>query len=169
MVNTSLYTPAFLERFWAKANKNGPVPAHRSDLGACWIWTAAKTPAGYGQIGSGGKRGRTLYAHRVSFELAHHDLPSGYERHLDHLCRVTACVNPRHLEFVTCGENVARGLSPQRNRERADLQTYCVNGHEFTPENTYLRPGGKQRNCRACGRDRSRKHAATKQVRTSAP
>ena len=25
------------ERFWAKVNKDGPVPEHRPDLGPCWI------------------------------------------------------------------------------------------------------------------------------------
>jgi len=29
-------------------------------------------------------------------------------------------------------------------------KTHCKNGHEFTPENTYIPPGVKQRICRAC-------------------
>jgi hypothetical protein len=26
------------ERFWEKVDKNGPVPAHRPELGPCWVW-----------------------------------------------------------------------------------------------------------------------------------
>jgi hypothetical protein len=33
-------------------------------------------------------------------------VPEGLE--LDHLCRVTTCVRPSHLEPVTTGENVRR-------------------------------------------------------------
>jgi hypothetical protein len=37
------------ERFWAKVDKNGPIPAYRPDLGPCWLWTASKRADGYGQ------------------------------------------------------------------------------------------------------------------------
>lgn len=39
--------------------------------------------------------------------------------------------------------------------------THCVRGHEFTAENTYVKPNGT-RNCRACKRavDRGRRDAA---------
>lgn len=37
---------------------------------------------------------------------------------------------------------------------RQASQTHCVNGHEFTPENTYIRPGTGHRTCRACHRAR---------------
>ena len=26
-------------RFYENVNKDGPVPAHRPDLGPCWVWT----------------------------------------------------------------------------------------------------------------------------------
>jgi len=39
------------DRFWAKVDKNGPVPAHRPELGPCWIWTAARFKRGYGKFG----------------------------------------------------------------------------------------------------------------------
>lgn len=34
--------------------------------------------------------------------------------------------------------------------------THCGNGHEYTPENTYVRRGGGARSCRACNRERMR-------------
>lgn len=36
------------ERFWAKVDKNGPMPEGRPDLGPCWLWTAAKIHCPYG-------------------------------------------------------------------------------------------------------------------------
>jgi hypothetical protein len=27
-----------IERFWAKVNKDGPIPEHCSELGKCWVW-----------------------------------------------------------------------------------------------------------------------------------
>jgi hypothetical protein len=33
---------------------------------------------------------------------------------------------------------------PQRSR------THCAQGHEYTPENTYIRPGTTHRHCRTC-------------------
>lgn len=31
-------------------------------------------------------------------------------------------------------------------------KTHCKRGHEFTPENTYINPSNKSRNCRTCDR-----------------
>lgn len=45
------------------------------------------------------------------------------------------------------------------------VKTHCDNGHEFTPANTYERPGGKGRTCRACARIRA--HEKTKKKRES--
>lgn len=39
-------------------------------------------------------------------------------------------------------------------------QTHCKRGHEFTPENTYVKPDGR-RTCRTCMRIRDRKRWAT--------
>ncbi len=78
-------------------------------------------------------------AHRVAYELAIGPVPDGLV--VDHLCFNRACVRPGHLEPVTQQENVMRA------------RTHCRKGHEFTPENTYVRPGGTggiQRICRTC-------------------
>jgi hypothetical protein len=56
-----------------------------------------------------------------------------------------ACCNPAHLEPVTSGQNVLRGNGYAARNARKDT---CVNGHEFTTDNTIQRPGG--RGCRRC-------------------
>src|SRR5687767_3489091 len=58
------HSPDPLVRFWAKVNKNGPIPEHRPDLGPCWLWTAALTK-GYGQFRL---NGRMVYAYTFAYE-----------------------------------------------------------------------------------------------------
>jgi hypothetical protein len=49
-----------------------------------------------------------------------------------------------------------RGISPPRRPQRgpARERTHCPQGHEYTPENTYVSARG-WRYCRACNRERS--------------
>lgn len=71
----------------------------------CWLWFGATTERGYGVVVA---NGRSIRAHRISYETAKGQIPEGLV--LDHLCRVHCCVNPDHLEAVTQLENVRRGL-----------------------------------------------------------
>jgi hypothetical protein len=138
----SAYKPV-LERFWAKVDQHGPIPMHRPDLGPCWMWTAGiSTDTGYGLF-SDERRSRKISAHRFSYETHKGPIPEGLE--LDHLCRVRRCVNPDHLEAVTHQINVLRGESPSAHQAK---RTSCVNGHPFTPENTYHIKG--HRICKPC-------------------
>ena len=130
------------ERFWPRVNKDGPVSAHRPDLGPCWVWTGGLAE-GYGMFWLDG---RNIHAHIVSFTWEYGDIPEGWER--DHLCRNRACVRPDHLEAVTHWTNVARGISPHGLNA---AKTKCRNGHDFTPENTRVNSKG-QRVCIACAR-----------------
>jgi hypothetical protein len=124
-----------------------------NDLTGCWEWTGAKTPHGYGIIGLDDK-GPTRRAHRVSYEMLREPIPQGLN--IDHLCKNPSCINPQHLEPVTQGENVKRGRAGWHNK----IKTHCVNGHEFTPENTLRVRGTEQRQCRTCRDKRIREFRA---------
>jgi hypothetical protein len=65
-------------------------PYRIDPVSGCWVWTRAKTRAGYGSMAASSPR-RTLYAHRVVYERAFGPIPAGL--HIDHLCRNPACVN----------------------------------------------------------------------------
>lgn len=124
--------------------------ANSVDKGDCRVWTAALNDSGYGVMSV---HDRTQRAHRLSYESFVGPIPAGLQ--LDHLCRNRACIKPEHLEAVPTAENTRRGASATK--------THCKNGHEYTPENTYLRPrrdSGGRRDCRTCRRDRYARFAS---------
>jgi hypothetical protein len=108
----------------------------------CWLWFGGATKSGYGS-----NRGKRVY--RTIWELLRGPIPAGLD--IDHLCRVRACCNPDHLEPVTRSVNLRRGLGPIVQRLRAQKQTHCKHGHEYTPENTGRTTHG-YRTCRECAR-----------------
>lgn len=134
------------DRFWSKVNKNGPVPAHRPDLGACWLWGAGKNQDGYGRFWD---CTRKVQAHRFAYELLIGPIPNGLE--LDHLCRVRNCVNGKHMEPVTHQENARRGEVGLAGGRRMRAKTHCPRGHAYDSDNTYRNLRG-QRSCRTCCR-----------------
>lgn len=138
------------DRFWAKVNRNGPIPEHRPNLGPCWQWTASIKKNGYGQFNADGHN-RIVRAHRYAYEAMNGPIPAGYD--LDHLCRNRACVNPAHLEPVTRRVNLLRG---ETNGGIVSRTGRCLRGHDLSdPRNIYWRkdrPG--KWNCLACLRER---------------
>lgn len=124
----------------------------------CWIWTGRPANTGYGQFGfiAGNKR-KVRNPHRIIYELYIGEIKG---ETLDHLCRNRLCVNPKHLEPVTIGENVLRGNTIASYNK---AKTRCKHGHEFTPENTYyFGKNKKQRQCITCRNQRKQTHRRKK-------
>lgn len=122
--------PSWQTRFVAghRARLQATGPEYREeDRGyetPCWVWQRATATAnGYGS----GRHadGRRDLAHRVVWMRHNGPIPDGL--HLDHLCRVRACVNPDHLEPVTCAENIHRGSRTKLTAEQvADIRASDV-------------------------------------------
>ncbi len=85
----------------------------------CWLFLGALTHNGYGKLRGADGDYRDEKAHRVFYERTKGPIPAGLQ--LDHLCKVTSCVNPDHLEVVTGAINCQRGrnakLSPDKIRQ----------------------------------------------------
>jgi hypothetical protein len=136
------------ERFWAKVQ--APVSPDE-----CLIWIGARQSLGYGSFRVEGK---TLKAHRFSYELNVGLIPEGLV--IDHLCRNRACVRPDHLEPVTQKVNVHRGEGVAAVKAR---KTHCHKGHELAGKN--LRVDSYGRHCRACAIKRDADRYALKRKR----
>lgn len=144
---TTRYTPMDV-RFWAKVEKASPDD--------CWLWKGKKQASGYGRFTTSDQR--QISAHRIAWELTNGPIPEGLT--IDHVrergCTSRLCCNPAHMEPVSRGEN---------SRRAARAKTHCINGHEFTEENTrWNKPrypnGEPTRGCRACARERWRSRNA---------
>lgn len=121
----------------------------------CWLWTGYVRRDGYGVINRGGRIERV---HRLMY--ATFIAPLDPDLVIDHRCRVRRCCNPAHLDQVTDRVNVVERASATSIAVQRLKQTHCVNGHEFTPENTFTRPQRPgTRECRACQDARNKARA----------
>lgn len=99
------------------------------DAGGHWMWTGAR-------CGKDGRYGHMWWSRDEGNEMAHRAAwrlfvgPIGEGLQIDHLCRVTLCVRPDHLEPVTGAENLARGENV--GGARPGKQYRCGRCHRFS-------------------------------------
>lgn len=126
-------------------------PKYVNKTDTCWLWTGSNN----GRYGSFKMYYRKqVLAHRASYMMYVGKIPEGLT--INHMCRVTLCVRPDHLELMTLKDNVLAG----NTRAAANkAKTECDNGHEFDIGNTYWRPNGS-RSCKMCTKLRMRKYRA---------
>lgn len=98
---------------------------------------------------------RSYLAHRLAYEASRDEwIPPGQV--VRHRCDNPPCVNPDHLELGTQRDNVNDTKARGRLNLHQSRKTHCPQGHEYTPENTYVPPNRKERQCRECVRKRAR-------------
>ena len=111
------------ERFWRQVDKRDPDE--------CWEWAAKSKVDGYGVIGRGGRYGKKVLAHRLSWELHNGDIPETNGYHgtvVMHKCDNRLCVNPNHLMLGTQGDNV----KDMDDKGRRKTTATCGSKHHMT-------------------------------------
>lgn len=86
-------------RFWRRVEKQNPD--------ACWLWTGAKSPKGYGRVSVGSRTTKTKHAaisSRIAYMLTYGEIPHGL--HVLHKCDNPPCCNPTHLFLGTNRDNI---------------------------------------------------------------
>jgi len=121
----------------------------------CWYYSGFRTPAGYGQLHYDHS---TWDVHRLSMKLFK---PEEFDKNLNvnHKCNNPSCFNPEHLYSGTQKDNI-RDCINSGNKSELN-RTHCPQGHDYTPENTYVRPNG-HRDCKICASKKGRKEKARK-------
>lgn len=149
------------DRLWTKVDR----PTSEDAPKLCWEWGGSNSMGVPQMFISNGKGGGTSHSvRRIVWENTR-----GEEVAEGHIvttnCRNKACVNPNHLVQMTRKEQALQNGSPTATNAG---KTHCKNGHEFTEENTYVRPDGRGRQCRTCTREIVGRHRKKKAAERAA-
>lgn len=88
----NIYSAKQVEAFWRDVD--------RTSENDCWLWNGRLTSSGHGVFFNGG---RTVGAHRFSYELVYGEIQHGLI--ICHRCNEPQCVNPNHLYAGTAKDN----------------------------------------------------------------
>lgn len=130
-----------MERFYNKIEKTS----------SCWVWKAGlRGKSGYGAFKLNGK---TVDAHRLSYELHKGEIPNGM--YVCHTCDNRQCVNPEHLFLGSPKDNWQDGFDKGRINLMGGIDTEKLKKHPS--RGAYLR-GCRCRDCRDLNKERVRKY-----------
>lgn len=104
-ITRSYLTDAQIERFLRDVSV---------DESGCWPWLGFRNDEGYGHTVFSDTT--IKMAHRVSYLIHYGALD--LDLTIDHLCFVTSCVNPEHLDLVTRAENTRRQFQRIKEERR---------------------------------------------------
>ncbi len=111
----------------------------------CLEWTGRTDRKGYGRISI---NNNYVGTHRLAWILTNGPIPDG-------MCVLHHCDNPPCCDAEKC---LFLGTIADNNRDMSTkghnhntVKTHCPQGHEYTPQNTYVRPSKGTRKCRTCG------------------
>lgn len=137
----------------------------------CMMWQGAKNSRGYGvQNVHTATKTRQTGSHRAAWLAFEGDIPDGLQ--IDHLCRVRACVNTKHMRLVTWAENNARA-----DRRFQKGRSGVKPGQPYRSCKKHGRAEGRIRDkgngyeqwlCHICHREHSRKYYARKKAEREA-
>lgn len=123
----------------------------KQDANGCWIWQGHKSHRGYGSLPNRVLGG--LHVHRILYQLTFGKKLGRWD-YVCHTCDVPSCVNPTHMWIGTPADN--QKDMQVKKRGKYQKATHCKQGHEFTPENTWVHSRTNHRHCRTCARIKNR-------------
>jgi HNH endonuclease len=145
----------------------------RVDDDGCWMWEAAKSRYGYGQVNGKSYGYNTNFPHRIFYMAFVGEIPERLQ--IDHIChdpnvcpggftcKHRRCVHPEHLKLSTNDENHAKGRVNTTNVGRNHSEkTHCPKGHPYSGENLRIKYGSRL--CRECARQEVRARRLAKKA-----
>ena len=115
------------------------------EIDTCWVWIGPKSDNGDCQICI---EGEVVSVNRLSWELFRGNIPVLTK--VLNKCGTPNCVNPYHLRLET-------RIDATELRYNT-VKTHCPHGHEYTPENIWVRPNDGGKYCRQCRKEQARKY-----------
>jgi hypothetical protein len=125
---TCRYPGSIEDRFWAKVDRNGPIPPRCPELGPCWPWAGSKSPLGYGNAWNGT---RLVRASRMAYEFTYGPMEDGKES--CHRCDYPPCCRPDHIFAGTHRENMLDLVTKGYRRESSGIRNGAYTHPERMP------------------------------------